>query len=61
MTKIQRLRMEKGLKRKDVSEALGITRRAAEALEHRGANGLHAEKAVRLADLLECEVRDLLD
>lgn len=61
MTKIQRLRMEKGLKRSDVSEALGITRRAAEALEHRGANGLHAEKAVKLADLLECEVRDLLD
>ena len=55
------LRMEKGLKRKDVAEALGITKRAAEALEHRGANGLHAEKAVKLADMLGCEVRDLLD
>ena len=61
MKKIQIYRQAKGLTRRELAEAIGVTKRAAEAIEHRGVNGVRAEMAVKIAEALGCSVKDLID
>ena len=58
---IQRVRMGKGLTRRELGNLMGVGPRVIEGIEQRGANGLRAETAAQLADILGVRVRDLLD
>lgn len=63
MTNIQRIRTEKGLTQKQLAEQAGVQKRMVEHYEQgtRSINGAAAMTVYRIAEALECNVKDLLE
>lgn len=60
MTKLKRLRIEKGLTQAQVADAARISRPFVHDLE-KGARGALMETWERIAEALECEVTDIME
>lgn len=58
---LTRIRMHRGLKQKELSEAAGVPLRTLQGWELNGMQNAALGSAIKLADYLKCDVRDLLD
>lgn len=63
MTNIKRLRESSGLSQSQLAEKAGISKRTLQEYEQgrKSANGMALETAIRLADALGCDTKELLD
>lgn len=63
MTNLQRIRTEKGLTQKQLAEQAGLQKRMVEHYEQgtRSINGAASMTVYRMSEVLNCNVKDLLE
>ena len=54
-------RHEKGLTVQQIADRASCSKKTIELYDSKGINGCAVERAIKIADILNCDVRDLLD